>query len=159
MSKYTPKLYAERVKKSISEMGHHLTYVSVKESPSFAYSTGITSSYGMPEIFISSLPPGLSGDFISSYISRFAKASLSINNLIQSDDGDAPFDYYLIRVEDGKLDEYVLASIKYYEQAPFEYLQLVFPDTNLKFPHQSGYDYDQEIIGDYSVIEQDASAL
>ncbi len=152
MSKYTPESYAELVKKNIAETGYHFTYVSASELPSFSYSTGITSTYGIPEIFISSLSPGLSGDFVSAYISKFSRSAPSINSLIPSD-GTAPFDYYLIEVGEGKLDTYVLASIKYYKSEPFEYLQLIFPDINMKFPHEEGYDYDQEILGDYSAIE------
>lgn len=149
MSKYTAESFADMVNKNIAKKGYHLTHVYANESSSFIYSTGITRTYGLPEVFISSLPPGLSGDFVSSYISRFSKSGLSTNCLVPSD-GIAPFDYYLIRVKKGKLDEYVLASIKFYDSAPFEYLQIVFPDTNMKFPHEEGYDYDQEILGDYN---------
>ena len=149
MSKYTAESFADMVNKNIAKKGYHLTHVYANESSFFNYSTGITRTYGLPEVFISSLPPGLSGDFVSSYISRFSKSGLSTNCLVPSD-GIAPFDYYLIWVKEGKLDEYVLASIKFYDSAPFEYLQIVFPDTNMKFAHEEGYDYDQEMLGDYN---------
>ncbi len=74
-----------------------------------------------------------------------------VGKRIKKDKTD-PFDYYLINVNLADVREYVLASIKYYGERPFSYLQLVFPDTDMLFPHEQGYDYDQEILGDYSGI-------
>jgi hypothetical protein len=60
---------------------------------------------------------------------------------------DERFDYYLVPVALDRLTEHVLASFKYYSQRSFEYLQLIYPDVNNRFPHEDGYDYDQEIRG------------
>ena len=152
MPKFTAKSYAALVKENILISGFHVTYIMENKTPSFCYSTGIYKSYGIPEIFISSLPQGLSSSLITSYVDSFKNKSPTINELIPANNL-APFDYYLILVKKKRLEDYVLASIKYYGAEPYDYFQLVFPDINMKFPHQEGYSYDQEIIGDYSPID------
>jgi hypothetical protein len=37
--------------------------------------------------------------------------------------------------------------MNYYGSNPFEFLQLIYPDTELLFPDEKGYDYDQELFG------------
>lgn len=150
MKKITPEAYAANVKLNIAEHGYHVTSVVGAES-SFTYSTGIFETYAIPELFISGLPPGMSGELMQSYIQRFASSGPPIGTRIRKRKPE-PFGYYLIPVNRAKLKDYALASFKYYGSKPFESLQLVYPDTDLLFPHEHGYDYDQKIIGDYSVI-------
>ncbi len=152
MSNYTPESYAEKVKDDIQKLGFHITYVAESDTPAFCYSTGLTESFGIPEIFISSLPLGLSSEFINAYLNRFKKTSPPIGKLIKSI--SEPFDYFLIDVEPFKLEEYVLASFKFYGSKPFKYFQIIFPDTHLRFPHEDGYNYDQEIFGEYSSVTE-----
>ena len=152
MTKFTPESYAAEVASNVNKYGYHLTYVAPGETPAFVYSTGIYQSSGIPELFISSLPPGMSSDLVKSYVERFSKVTPPIGERIRKQRND-PFDYYLIKIDLPAVREYVLASFKYYESAPFEYLQLVFPDTEMRFPHEPGYDYDQELLGDYSVSD------
>ena len=151
MKKFTPESYAAEVIRNIRAYGFHLTYVPAEEEPSFCYSTGLFETAGIPELFISSLPPALSGELAHSYARRFKASPPPVGKRIKKDKTD-PFDYYLINVNLADVREYVLASIKYYGERPFSYLQLVFPDTDMLFPHEQGYDYDQEILGDYSGI-------
>lgn len=156
MSKFTEESYAQLVRENIQEFGYHLTYVlGDKDSLGFCYSTGITKTHGIPEIFISSLPQGLSADYVRAYVSRFTTSNISESIGIRQfpEDTDAPFEYYLIPTEADVLREYALASYKYYDGESFRYLQLVFPDTQMKFPHESGYSYDQEILGDYGAVQ------
>jgi hypothetical protein len=152
MNNFTPDSYAEKVREDIKKFGFSITYVTEGDTPAFCYSTGLTESYGIPEIFISSLPPVMSSDFINSYASRFKKTSPPVGELIKSI--TEPFDYYLIETEPRKLEEYVLASLKYYGSKSFKYLQLIFPDTELRFPHENGYNYDQEIMGEYFLVKE-----
>lgn len=46
-----------------------------------------------------------------------------------------------------KLEEYVLSSIRHYENNHFEYIQLIYPDLQGNFPGEKNYDYDQEVFG------------
>jgi hypothetical protein len=152
MKKSTPETYAAEVKRNIKKYGFHLTFVSADEKPSFCYSTGVYESSAIPELFISSLPPGMSGELVHSYIKRFKNTTPPIGERVKKLRND-PFDYFLINVDLTMIRDYVLGSFKYYGSAKFEYLQLVFPDADLRFPHEAGYDYDQELLGDYSQIK------
>ena len=45
--------------------------------------------------------------------------------------------------------DYVLSSLRFYGDKEFKYVQLVYPDTNGRFPNDAGYDYDQVIVGEF----------
>ncbi len=137
--------YAAKVRQNISEFGFHVTYVASDDSPSFCYSTGIFETFALPELFISSLPPNLSHELIAQYVQRHAETGPVLNERIAAN--EERFDYFLISVPTERLKDYVLATNAYYGDAAFEYLQLVYPDASLQFPHEEGYDYDQEIMG------------
>lgn len=138
--------YAKRVRDSVAKNGFHTTTVGAGgETPGFTYSTGIYKSYGIPEIIISALPPNLSHELISQYVDRFRATGPLIDERITA--VKERFDYYLVPVPLVRIQEYVLASIKYYGSNPFEYLQLIYPDTEMLFPDEEGYDYDQELFG------------
>jgi len=151
MKKSTPESYAAEVKRNVRKHGFHLTYVAANDAPAYCYSTGIFETFGIPELFISSLPPAMSGDLVHSYVKRFKNSIRPIGERIKKRSTD-PFDYYLINVDSAKIRDYVLASLRYYGSASLEYLQLVFPDADMRYPHEPGYDYDQELLGDYSAI-------
>ena len=144
--------FATTVRQNIKSHGFHATYVVCEDSPPYCYSTGIYETHGIPEIVISSLPPNLSYELIALYIMRFAENAPVTNSRVRK--RDERFDYYLIPVDLNRVREYVLATFKYYESDVFEYLQLIYPDAAGLFPHEDGYDYDQEILGDYSMIEK-----
>jgi hypothetical protein len=137
--------YAKRVRDSVARHGFHTTYVGAGEKPAFCYSTGIYQSHAIPEIIVSSLPPNLSHELISQYVDRFRATGPLINQRIPAK--KERFDYYLVPVPLARIQDYVLATIKYYGRKPFEYLQLVYPDADLLFPGEQGYDYDQELFG------------
>ena len=111
----------------------------------FCYSTGITQTHSIPELFISSLPPNLSHELVTQYVERHAKTGPPLNERVEAI--KERFDYFLIPVSKQRLEEYVLASQKFYGEKPFDYVQLIFPDPELHFPGEPGYDYDQEILG------------
>jgi hypothetical protein len=137
--------YAKRVRDSVARKGYHTTSVGAGEKPAFSYSTGIYESHAIPEIIISALSPNLSHELISQYVERFRATSPLIGERITA--VKERFDYYLVSVPFARIQDYVLSTIKYYGNNPFEYLQLVYPDTKLLFPNEEGYDYDQELFG------------
>ena len=59
------------------------------------------------------------------------------------------FPVYLIDVPKSNLKEYVLLSINFYKEDDYKYLQVIYPDTKGNFPNDTGYDYDQEIMGKF----------
>lgn len=138
--------YFKKVNQNINENGFHITYVmeNIDFTP-FGYSTGIYKNFKIPELFISGLPNGLTTELIKNYIEKYKFGIIPINKKI--DDLIDRFQIYFIEVENESITEYVLSSIKYYDNNKFKYLQLIFPDLNGHFPNEPDYDYDQEILG------------
>jgi hypothetical protein len=143
------KKYFDKVDENIKKSGYHLTNVfASKDSPSFFYSTGIYKTFGIPEIFISSLPSGLCSELVKNYVKSFRdnKAIPLYEKLNYLTDR---FSVYLIEVPTSKLSDYVLSSVRLYKDEDYKYLQVIFPDTKGHFPNDIGYNYDQEIMGKF----------
>ena len=144
------KAYFDKVDKSIRESGYNLTHVfESTDGPSFTYSTGIYKTFRIPEIFISSLPPGLCSQLTENYIKSFKEKELVPLNE-QLDYLIDRFPVYLIEVPIPNLTDYVLTSIRFYKDEHYKYVQIIFPDTMGRFPNDIGYDYDQVIMGQFS---------
>jgi hypothetical protein len=111
----------------------------------FGYSTGIYENFKIPELFISGLPNGLTTELIKNYTEKYKFGIVPINRKIN--DLIDRFPVYFIEVESESLKEYVLSSIKYYENNEYRYLQLIFPDLNGHFPNEPSYYYDQKVFG------------
>jgi hypothetical protein len=141
--------YHKKVNENIQQFGYHSTFVFSQDSPSFCYSTGIFENFKIPELFISSLPQNLSFDLINKYVETFKDKTVLLNSKI--DYLTERFPVYFIESSNHRLLDFVLTSIKYYKDRDYKYLQLIYPDTNGKFPNEKGYDYDQEIFGDFEI--------
>ncbi|WP_412561307.1 DUF4262 domain-containing protein [Winogradskyella sp. MIT101101] len=147
MDKEQKEKYFKKVNDNIAKFGFHMTFVLEETGfTPFGYSTGIYKSFGIPELFISGLPNGLTNTLIDNYAERFKFKEVPLNEKI--DDLIDLFPVYFIEVENDKLTEYTLSSFKFYENSEFKYLQLIFPDLNGFFPSETEYDYDQEILGE-----------
>ena len=142
------KKYFETVDYNIAKTGYHVT--AVLEEPNFtpfSYSTGVFDNFKIPEIFISGLGPNLSGDLIKNYVDKYKFNSVPLNQTLN--DITDRFPVVFIQVKNEHLSDYVLSSIRHYDKRNYEYVQLVFPDLKGKFPDENGYDYDQEILGNF----------
>ena len=139
--------YFKKVYENIAEYGFHMTYVveELNFTP-FGYSTGIFESFKIPELFISGLPNGLTAGLIKNYAERYKSGTVPLNEKIH--DLFDRFPVYFIEVGNENLTDYVLSSIKHYENKEYKYLQLIFPDLNGNFPNEPNYNYDQEILGE-----------
>jgi hypothetical protein len=142
------KNYHDKVDNNIKKFGYHSTFVFADNTPSFCYSTGIYKSFGIPELFISSLPRNLSGGLVENYVNKF-KSLGTIPLDTRIDDLTDRFSVYLIEVPIDNLADYVLSSIRFYKGEDYKYVQLIYPDTNGLFPNDKGYDYDQIIMGQF----------
>lgn len=144
------EIYFKRVYDNIKNIGYHTTAISEeKDFTPFAYSTGIFKNFKIPELFISGLGPNLSGQLIKNYAEKYKLEKIPLNQKIN--DLTDRFPVYFIKLDNDDIDEYVLTSIKFYENRNYEYLQLIFPDLNGNFPNEPNYDYDQKIIGDFKL--------
>ena len=139
------------VDETIKKHGCHITYVLAEKSdPAFCYSTGLFHNFEIPELFISALPQNLSTEIVNSYQNRFSGGK-EIRLYKKLTDIIDLFPVVLIEVERDKLKEYVLSSFRFYGEKKFKYLQCVYPDVKGNFPNDDGYDYDQDVLGDYRV--------
>jgi hypothetical protein len=143
------KKYHDKVDDNIRKHGYHSTFVFADNTPSFCYSTGIYKSFGIPDIFISSLPQNLSHELIEKYVNKF-KTVDSIPFDEKIDDLTDRFPVYLIDVPVDNLKDYVLSSIRVYDKEDYKYVQLIYPDVKGHFPNDRGYDYDQIIMGQFN---------
>jgi len=144
------KIYFNKVDENIKTFGYHTTAVAeeVNFTP-FTYSTGLFENFEIPELFISGLGPNLSAQIIKNYSEKYKFNEIPLNKKI--DDLINTFPVYFIKVGNDDLKEYVLSSIKFYENKNYEYLQVVFPDLNGKFPNDQNYKYDQKIMGKFEI--------
>ena len=146
MNKEQKEKYFKIVNNNIEEFGFHTTFVMEENGfTPFGYSTGIYKTFGIPELFISGLPNGLTTELIKNYVQRFKFKKVPVKQ--KRDDLIDRFSVYFIEVKNELLTEYTLSSFKFYENSDFKYLQLIFPDLNGNFPNDSEYDYDQKILG------------
>lgn len=146
MEEYKKRLYFERVDLNIEQNGFHITYVLEQDNfTPFGYSTGLYKNFGIPEVFISGLPNGLTTTLINNYAKIYKNQKvplhIKLNNLIDR------FSVYIIPVVTNDLDNKILSSFKFYENYNFECVQIIFPDLKGKFPNEVDYNYDQEIFG------------
>lgn len=145
--------YLELIDSNIEKYGFHVTYVlEEKDFTPFGYSTGLFKNYGIPEVFVSGLPNGLTNTLITNYAETFQKKPLTFNRKIN--DLIDRFPVYLIQVESSSLEEKVLASYRLYDGDNFDSVQIIYPDLNGCFPDEKGYNYDMEIFG--SINEKNA---
>jgi hypothetical protein len=138
--------YFNKVYNNIKNKGYHTTAVleEIDFTP-FAYSTGIFKNFKIPELFISGLGPNLSGELIENYVSKFKFTGVPLHRKIQN--LCDRFAVYFISLKNSDVEEYALTSVKFYENRNYEYLQLIFPDLDGKFPNEVGYNYDQKVLG------------
>ena len=141
------RLFLKRIDDDIEKYGYHVTYVmEEKDFTPFGYSTGLYKNFGIPEVFVSGLPNGLTNTLITNYAEIFKDKSIPFNekldNLIDR------FSVYLIPVESSLIEEKVLASLRLYDGIGFDSVQVIYPDLNGLFPGEGGYDYDMEIFGE-----------
>ncbi|MCP2027321.1 hypothetical protein L1276_002478 [Flavobacterium sp. HSC-32F16] len=144
------QVYFKQVYDNIKNIGYHTTAIMEEENfTPFTYSTGLFENFKIPELFISGLGPNLSGEIIKNYAEKYKNKTVPVYKKI--DDLIDTFPIYFIKVNNHDLAKYALTSIKFYENSYYEYLQLVFPDLNGNFPNESTYNYDQEIIGEFTI--------
>lgn len=141
------RLFLKQIDNDIDNYGYHVTYVlEEKDFTPFGYSTGLYKNFGIPEVFVSGLPNGLTNTLITNYAEVFQDKSIPLNqkldNLIDR------FQVYLIPVDSEKLEEIVLASVRLYDGIDFKSVQIIYPDIDGYFPGEQGYNYDMEIYGE-----------
>lgn len=104
------------------------------EAAPFAYTAGLTAQ-GLPELVIYGLDVGLAGNVLNSAATQMIEsgefaAGQAVSRLIRN------FDMVAIEV---LLPVDLLAAVQIY--GPVRAIQLVWPDTEGRFPWQTGYEF------------------
>ena len=137
---------------NIEKHGWHCNWVETKDGgPSFAYTIGLFSSYGHPEIIVF----GFGADFaheLLSEVAAFAMARQPLDMNLPTDQLLKGFSCLFIEVPTSEKEGHALSARWYYEDAPFPMYQLVWPSTSGMFPWDSHADasfhQSQPVLGD-----------
>jgi hypothetical protein len=136
----TARWIQEKINENVEQHGFHLQYVFADENtPSFIYTIGMTN-IGAPELIIFGLPPEAVGGPLNQLFNEIRMhnrptdekklADLwSVTMLLEAVDKDVAGEYTV------QFDEYYLDK----NTKPV-YKQILWPDTNGKYPHQHGFD-------------------
>lgn len=130
----------KQTKTNIAQYGLQVIMVSGSGySPSFTYSIGLFETYKQPEIICFGLPDKLGHEIIND-IADLMKADESIKTYTNYDnifkDSRAEF----LIVDDRNISDYFGAAINYYNRIKFPAIQLVWTDTNDKFPWEDNFE-------------------
>ena len=140
----------EQTKTNIARYGLQVIMVSGSDySPSFAYSIGLFETYKQPEIICFGLPDKLGHEIIND-VAELMKKGETIKTHITYDtifmDSRAEF----LHVDDRNIDDYFGAALNYYATTKFPAIQLLWTDTNDKFPWEENFEerflHDQPLL-------------
>lgn len=115
-----------------------ITVPSDGEVPTLAYSIGLWGARHHPEIVVFGLPPEVAHTIINDVGRR-------VKNGKRFKDGDvveklANFPMAFVEVPRDRFEGHLNVALAYYGHGEFTALQLVWPDTQGKFPWQPSYD-------------------
>jgi hypothetical protein len=141
-------------KQNIEKYGLQVILVRGTEySPSFAYSVGLYKTYKHPEIICFGLPQKLAHEIIN-----------DVAELIKNNDAIKPHTNYsnifknsraeFLAVDERNFEDYFQAALNYYEDTKFPALQLVWTDTNNKFPWEENFE--QKFLYDQPLLDRNA---
>lgn len=137
-------------KQNIEKYRLQVILVSATEySPSFAYSIGLYETFNHPEIICFGLPQKLGHEIIN-----------DVANLVKNKGAIIPYTNYenifknskaeFLPVDERNLHDYFGAAFNYYKDIKFPAIQLVWTDTNNKFPWEENFEekflYDQPLL-------------
>ena len=125
----------ELVRKNIAESGCHVYTVFDPEekTPNFSYSIGIQETTCVPEAIVIGLSPKL-GHFMINEYKRQARTGVQFGRALLFEGFLEGFPIYVERARRDLVDEYVLGCLRYYGEAPFEVVQLIYPSTKGIWP-------------------------
>jgi Domain of unknown function (DUF4262) len=125
------------IAKNISEFGCHIYSIFDPEekSQSFTYSIGIEASTGEPEAIVMGVRTTLGGHMINEY-DRQLREGVRFKRGTLYDGFIDGFQVYLEPARSNLLGEYTLGCERYYRDAPFSVVQIVWPSPQGVWPWQ-----------------------
>jgi hypothetical protein len=134
----------DRIIRNVRTHGCHIAgIIGDEKGPPYAFSIGLFLNYGHPEIVIFGLTRSDSADFINDIRDRAAKGRLYAAGDV-SDDLVPGYRCCFVDVPLERYGAYLGTAIWFYAKSPrpFPCLQLVWPDTEGRFPWQTACDAD-----------------
>ena len=127
----------KKIVKIIEEYGCHVTTVFDPEgkSPTFCYSTGITKTYGSPEIIVVGLATDLGHSIVNNYAGRLKSGEMFEVGSFYPDFLNG-FDVTFGEVSLSSKEEYMLSSC-WFNKNKFQALQLIYPTTSGVWPWEN----------------------
>jgi hypothetical protein len=130
---------------------HGYTFVGVFDpdgkDPQFAYSIGLTQ-FAWPEVlFIGNMRPDYIEIILTDLINKWREAGTyqlgdNMGLIVFKDLSEHPL--RVIEVDAHHvLDEYAHQVLRYFDPGEVKFVQVLWPDTNGKFPGEEGYDESQ----------------
>jgi hypothetical protein len=142
----------EQTKTNIAKYGLQVIMVSGSDYlPSFAYSIGLFETYNQPEIICFGLLDKLGHEIINDVADLMKsgeqiKTYTNYGNIFK--DSRAEF----LPVDNRNIDDYFGAALNYYDTAKFPAIQLVWTDTNDRFPWEA--DFEDRFLHDQPLLDR-----
>ena len=125
---------------NIDKFGLQIIMVdSTSYLPSFAYSIGLTQTYGHPEVICLGLPNNLGHAIINDVAAIIRGGATIKTGAIYTEIFEGSSATFL-KVDARNIGDYFGAALNYYGDKRFDALQLVWTDRNDKFPWEENFE-------------------
>lgn len=135
-----PKFKA-RIDKDISGVGHSIIAVSGGNSPSFAYTVGLTETHGLPELIMIGVGVENACIILNNIVHQSVEEGLALEgDAVIYNAANLPL---VLKKASSKHMAYTLQCQVWYSDAGHscpEFMQVVLCDKNGKFPWDTNYD-------------------
>lgn len=133
------KTLSDKIKEKVKKEKYVLTYIPHDGiNPGYCFTTGLKKSYKMPELILFGLPQTLSYLSIEKCIELLIETKkIETYKKFYGITGDSPV-MFLEVLERSKI-EFMKITNNYYGEEDYDALQLVWADTNGKFPFEEKY--------------------
>jgi hypothetical protein len=127
------------VRENVAKYGCHVMLIDEDDTnPAFAFSIGLTRTYGQPELICFGLRSKLMHSMINEVASRYARGEVfregaRLSELIEG------FDCELRPMSKARYREYLGYARWFYDGDDFEVFQIVYPDMDGRFPWDEGF--------------------
>ncbi len=106
-----------------------------EREPDFAYTIGLTRSFGQPEVIVFGLPLGVMRSMLQA-LGEATRSGLPLTAGSVRGDVLEGYDVRLAPVDPSCFGEYLGQAVRYYAGEPFDALQLLWPDRDGSFPDE-----------------------
>lgn len=136
----------EKIEADVKQHGWIVYNIIDKTLPTFAYTVGLYTTFGHPEIIISGLKKEIGHQILNDIGNDIKKniwrqADQSYDDILQ--------DYNCVfkQISEKTYQDYLGQAMVFYDEQRIPFLQCVYPDSTGKFPWDNAYQVmDQELL-------------